>query len=166
MTSISPRFRWQWLVLVDDDTILGVSKMIDLIGCYDNETDDVTIGEVYGNEITPITIESGFEYLTGGGGKILNRESVKKLVKLDLEHRCYLSGTMEDFTLGRAFKDLNMTLVRTNRLHQFRPLDYPDEILRHQYPVSFHKFVGTDPFETYNNWFRQEDQQLKDMREI
>ena len=68
MTSISPRFRWQWLVLVDDDTILGVSKMIDLIGCYDNETDDVTIGEVYGNEITPITIESGFEAGSTAGG--------------------------------------------------------------------------------------------------
>ena len=36
---------WDWLVLVDDDVILSVSKVLDIIGCYDYDHDnDITIG--------------------------------------------------------------------------------------------------------------------------
>ena len=87
----------------------------------------------------------------------MNRRTVEKLVRLDLESLCNKSGTIEDFTLGRAFRDLNMTLVRTNRLHQYRSIDYPDELLQHQDPASFHKHEGIDPYFAYYEWFRETD---------
>jgi hypothetical protein len=76
-------------------------------------------------------------------------------------NRCYLSGTLEDFTLGRAFLELNMTLVRSNRLHQFRAVDYPEDLLRFEDPVSFHKFEFIDPYDTYDTWFRAEDEDFR-----
>ena len=150
------------MVLVDDDTILGVSKMLDLIGCYVDETDDVTIGEVYGKMISPVFNQNeGFQYPAGGAGKVLNRKSVRKLVDLvDFEFRCFQSGTTEDFMFGRVFSDLNLTLTNSVRLHQFRPQDYPADLLRHQDPISFHKFEKTDPWETYNFWFRKSDEEM------
>jgi hypothetical protein len=42
---------------------------------------------------------------------------------------------MEDFMHGRTFADLGLNLVRTNRLHQFRPRDYPVDLLRSQDPA-------------------------------
>jgi len=99
-------------------------------------------GELYGKNIAPMHLE---------------RRTVEKLVGLDLESRCIKSGTIEDFTLGRAFRDLNMTLVRTDRLHQFRAIDYPAELLKHQDPASFHKHEGIDPYFTYYEWFRETD---------
>ena len=154
--------RWEWMVLVDDDTILGVSKMIELIGCYANDTGPVTIGEVYGRMISPIFNQNeGFQYPAGGAGKALNRKSVRKLVDLvDFEFRCFQSGSIEDLMFGRVLADLDMTLTRTSRLHQCRPQDYPANLLRHQDPVSFHKFEQSDPWETYNVWFRKSDEQL------
>ena len=35
----------KWLVLVDDDTILSVSRVRSIINCYSNELDPVMIGE-------------------------------------------------------------------------------------------------------------------------
>ena len=42
---------FKWLVIADDDTMLGVSKLVNLIGCYDNDGDNgvpVAMGERYG----------------------------------------------------------------------------------------------------------------------
>jgi hypothetical protein len=32
--------------------------------------------------------------------------------------------------------------------------------LIHNIDPSFHKFAGTDPYETYDNWFRKADEEL------
>ena len=42
----------RWLVIADDDTLLGVSKLVNLIGCYDDIDDSlkwpVALGQRYG----------------------------------------------------------------------------------------------------------------------
>ena len=43
----------RWLVIGDDDTLFGVSKLANLIGCYDDDDDGgdnwpVVLGERYG----------------------------------------------------------------------------------------------------------------------
>ena len=41
--------QFRWLIIADDDTVLGVAKMLELIQCYDqDETDPIAIGHVYG----------------------------------------------------------------------------------------------------------------------
>ena len=42
----------QWLVITDDDTMLGVSKILELIHFYDRhgtETEPIALGERYGH---------------------------------------------------------------------------------------------------------------------
>jgi hypothetical protein len=76
------RFSYDWLVLVDDDTIISVSKVLDVIGCYDDDTGDVAVGELYGKDTSPVPQDDGFDYLSGGAGKLMNRRSVEKLVSM------------------------------------------------------------------------------------
>jgi UDP-glucose:O-linked fucose beta-1,3-glucosyltransferase len=38
---------WKWLVIADDDTMLGVSKLLNLLNCYDAD-EEIVIGERYG----------------------------------------------------------------------------------------------------------------------
>jgi len=45
--------KFRWLVIVDDDTLLSVAKLLELIQCYDNYDEDyIALGEVYGFRLT------------------------------------------------------------------------------------------------------------------
>jgi len=37
----APNRDWRWLIIVDDDTLLGISKVMDLINLYDDFHDSV-----------------------------------------------------------------------------------------------------------------------------
>ena len=45
--------KFRWLVIVDDDTLLSVAKLLELLQCYDDYDDDyIAIGEAYGFRLT------------------------------------------------------------------------------------------------------------------
>jgi len=55
--------------------MLGVSKIIDLLQCYDGYDDEfVSVGQRYGFYVAG-TGETGYNFLSGGGGMIFNRKT-------------------------------------------------------------------------------------------
>lgn len=56
--------------------------------------------------------------------------------------------------------DLGIPLVHSPRFHQARPEDYDGKELEARNPLSFHKFVATDPIKTYEKYFEKGDRKL------
>ena len=59
---------WKWLVIVDDDTILSVAKMMDLLQCYSNDKDNepwLALGEKWGFRVSMAKGRKGHDYLAG-----------------------------------------------------------------------------------------------------
>ncbi|KAI8119432.1 hypothetical protein FF38_06836 [Lucilia cuprina] len=143
----------QWLFLTDDDTLLSVSGVCQVLGCY-NSMDEIYLGERYGYRLYA---EDGFNYITGGGGIAFSLP----VVKLILQHcSCPSATAPDDMILGSCLHSLQLKALHSPRFHQARPNDYPLELLQQVPPVSFHKFWQLDPIEVYNQWFAAEDHQL------
>lgn len=47
---------------------------------------------------------------------------------------------------------------------QARPIDYPEEVLLYNHPISFHKFWQIDPYYVYEYWLRKNDADAIDER--
>lgn len=111
---------WRWLVIADDDTMLGVSKMMDLLQCYDQFEDEfIPLGERYGYFVSGPN-SRGYNFLSGGGGIILNRK-----VALKLNSGCSCPhpdpmDRMDDVHLGSCLNDLKIPIIHSDRLHQVR----------------------------------------------
>jgi hypothetical protein len=43
---------------------------------------------------------------------------------------------------------------------QQKPEDYDSDLLSRQDPISFHKFISTDPIRNYDQWFKTFDDDL------
>lgn len=147
---------WKWLVIADDDTILSVEKLVEYLHCF-KEDEKVFLGQRYGYRVAFGT--HGYDYITGGGGMILNRKMVEAIVE---SKRCQCSSpdAPDDMHLGMCLSKLGLSLVHSPRFHQARPDDYALNQLVHQDPISFHKFWENDPYKVYDAWFRQADKKL------
>ena len=44
------------------------------------------------------------------------------------------------------------------------PEDYDPNLLSHQDPVSFHKYIRTDPFRNYDHYFRTSDDPFRQLK--
>jgi len=150
-----------WLVIVDDDTVFSPVRLAQLIGCYSTD-EPVILGQRYGYRAH----QGGYNYITGGGGKIINRAAVKVLVE-DLDDGCSCPSvdTPEDMHIfGICAKRANIHLSHSGRMFQARPLDYPSALLAYRRPVSFHKHWNIDPVKVYDEWFRKSDDKLRNKR--
>uniref|UniRef100_A0A1B6JMB4 Fringe-like glycosyltransferase domain-containing protein n=1 Tax=Homalodisca liturata TaxID=320908 RepID=A0A1B6JMB4_9HEMI len=135
----------QWLVLVDDDTLLSVSRLQSLLSCWAEQA--VVVGERYGYNVhSPL----GYNYPTGGGGMAISATLLPKLVS---DCRCQAADSPDDMHLGFCLARLAVPLVHSPFFHQARPVDYAPGYLATQLPVSFHKHWMLDPVVTYNEWF-------------
>ena len=162
---------WEWLVIVDDDTILGVQNLFHLLHHYDPKHPFV-IGKRFGYALSQEKI--GYNYLAGGAGMIFNSAIVSALMQNNGKYcSCPRPDEHDDmFLAGQCIKTINGYIINDNGFHQYSPSDYSPELLRFQkYPISFHKFYtinaeyGTlewnDPKETYQTYFERADAFLK-----
>lgn len=150
-----------WLVIVDDDTVFSPVRMAQLIACYPTD-EPVILGQRYGYKAQ----EGGYNYVTGGGGKIINRVAVKALTE-GLEDGCSCPSvdTPEDMHIfGICAKRANIPINHSGRMFQARPLDYPIAMISYRKPVSFHKHWNIDPVKVYDEWFRKADDLLRKER--
>lgn len=153
---------WKWLVLADDDTILGVSKVLQILANYDPD-DVIQLGQRYGFKVA--SGEYGFDYITGGGGMVFSLAAVIKIFEDESRCTCPKDDHPDDMHLGACFANAGLHLIHSHKFHQGRPEDYPDDLLLIQDPVSFHKFWNNKPLEIYQHYFRQDDQSLKRLKE-
>ncbi|XP_065347192.1 beta-1,3-glucosyltransferase [Cloeon dipterum] len=138
-----------WLVIADDDTILSVARLQEFLSCHSQIETPLALGERYGFRV--MEPENGYNYLTGGGGMVINRAAVKLLAK---ECRCPADNFPDDmYIMGICLSKASIPLVHSSLFHQARPDDYAQEYLAMQKPISFHKHWQVNPFEVYKNWF-------------
>nr|XP_048275019.1 beta-1,3-glucosyltransferase isoform X2 [Myodes glareolus] len=135
----------EWLVIVDDDTLISISRLRHLLSCY-NSSDPVFLGERYGYGLGT----GGYSYVTGGGGMVFSREAIQRLLASNC--RCYSNDAPDDMVLGMCFSGLGVPVTHSPLFHQARPVDYPKDYLSHQIPISFHKHWHIDPVKVYRTW--------------
>ena len=142
----------KWLVIADDDTILSVSRMLQLLQCYDH-TKPIVLGERYGYGLNK---GYGYSYITGGGGMVMSRRAIEEWSKKKCS--CPSIDTPDDMILGQCFSfKVGVPVVHSPLFHQARPVDYAEGYLANQTPISFHKHWMIDPIKVYNDWFAKAD---------
>ena len=161
---------WKWLVLVDDDTILGVHKLLEFINHY-NPNDPMVIGRRYGYRF--FQGDQGYNYITGGAGMVYSLAMVTEILKYNgRQCKCPKPDEHDDmYFTGVCAKKLGIPVLHSDRFHQMSPSDYSRDLLQNFDPISFHKFYnideeyGTrnwnDPRRTYNKYFKDSDEYLK-----
>ena len=141
-----------WLVIADDDSIIGLSALVKLLNCY-NSDDPIVLGERYGYGLTSAR---GYSYITGGGSMVMSRGAIKAWVEKDC--RCHTIDSPDDMVLGQCFSySVGAPVVHSPRFHQARPQDYSDGYLQNLQPVSFHKHYEIDPIKVYEKYFAKND---------
>uniref|UniRef100_A0A8D0U3X0 Beta-1,3-glucosyltransferase n=1 Tax=Sus scrofa TaxID=9823 RepID=A0A8D0U3X0_PIG len=140
-----------WLVIVDDDTLISISRLQRLLSCYD-ASEPLVLGERYGYGLGT----GGYSYVTGGGGMVFSREALRRL--LASKCRCYRNDAPDDMVLGMCFSGLGIPVTHSPLFHQARPVDYPQDYLSHQVPISFHKHWNIDPVRVYFTWLAPREQ--------
>uniref|UniRef100_A0A8D2ZRG4 Beta 3-glucosyltransferase b n=1 Tax=Scophthalmus maximus TaxID=52904 RepID=A0A8D2ZRG4_SCOMX len=139
-----------WLLIVDDDTLISLPRLRRLLRCYDPK-EAVSLGERYGYSL----VLNGYSYATGGGGMVLSRVAVSRLMSSGC--RCYSDDAPDDMVLGRCFTSLGVPITHSPLFHQARPDDYNETLISLQQAISFHKHWNIDPVAVYRHWLRDKD---------
>ncbi|XP_028838713.1 beta-1,3-glucosyltransferase isoform X2 [Denticeps clupeoides] len=134
-----------WLLIVDDDTLISLPRLKKLLSCYDPR-EPVSLGERYGYGL----IQNGYSYITGGGGMVFSRAAVGRLLSSGC--RCYSDDAPDDMVLGMCMNTLGLPVTHSPLFHQARPDDYPKAYLARQPQISFHKHWNVNPGEMYRQW--------------
>ncbi|XP_032514054.2 beta-1,3-glucosyltransferase isoform X1 [Danaus plexippus] len=143
----------KWIVLADDDTILGIQRLREILTCYRGGYDVTVIAERYGYGYgKKISGGKGYSYPTGGGGTAL---SVGAAVALS-SCPCSTLDQPDDMALGACAARRNITITHSPLFHQARPQDYPREVLARDRPASFHR-LSAPPGRVYSTWFQRDD---------
>ncbi|XP_019633421.1 PREDICTED: beta-1,3-glucosyltransferase-like [Branchiostoma belcheri] len=140
--------KMDWLIIADDDTLLSVPRLLRVLSCYD-PSDPIFLGERYGYGLTRGE-DSGYAYITGGGGMVLSRAGVRTLMLSSCG--CPADDSPDDMILGMCSEMTGVQVVHSQLFHQARPADYSTGYLSHQPPVSFHKHWNNDPYKVYNKY--------------
>ncbi|KAM9348097.1 beta-1,3-glucosyltransferase [Symphorus nematophorus] len=136
-----------WLLIVDDDTLISLPRLRRLLRCYDPK-EAVSLGERYGYGL----VQNGYSYTTGGGGMVLSRVAVSRLVSSGCS--CYSDDAPDDMVLGRCFTSLGVPITHSPLFHQARPEDYSETLISMQQAISFHKHWNIDPVAVYKHWLQ------------
>jgi len=137
----------KYLIIVDDDTLLSIQRLLHLIRCFMLSNDiPIVLGERYG-------YGNYYAYPTGGSGIILNRQAVQQIL---LNCQCPSPDTPDDMFLGICLKRMNIPLIHIQELHQAQPNAYSKDWLQHQKPISFHKFENINVEEVYQTYLHEE----------
>ncbi|KAJ8404724.1 hypothetical protein AAFF_G00335870 [Aldrovandia affinis] len=137
--------RTNWLLIVDDDTLISLPRLQSLLRCY-QPSEPVCLGERYGYGLG----QGGYSYITGGGGMVFSRAAVTRL--LGSGCKCYSNDAPDDMVLGMCLNALGLPVTHSPLFHQARPEDYPKDFLAHQVPISFHKHWNIDPVVVFHKW--------------
>ncbi|XP_022052751.2 beta-1,3-glucosyltransferase isoform X1 [Acanthochromis polyacanthus] len=142
-----------WLLIVDDDTLISLPRLRRLLRCYD-PTEAVILGERYGYGL----VHKGYSYTTGGAGMVLSRTAVSRLLSSGCS--CYSDDAPDDMVIGRCFTSLGVPITHSPLFHQARPDDYPETLISLQQAISFHKHWNINPVAVYRE--RLQDTQPRD----
>ncbi|XP_057656470.1 uncharacterized protein LOC130894005 isoform X2 [Diorhabda carinulata] len=142
----------EWIIIVDDDTILGVANLQHILACYD-PSEKIGLGERYGYQLH----FGGYTYITGGGGMVFSKPLLEKLAR---NCKCSTLNEPDDMILGLCMARMGIEVTHSPAFHQARPPDYNPKFLESYEVVSFHKHYMLDPVEVYIRWFEAKDRMI------
>jgi UDP-glucose:O-linked fucose beta-1,3-glucosyltransferase len=140
----------KWYFIADDDTVLGVDRLLRLLRTYDS-SQPLFIGERYGLGRTGANWKKDFgtgnDFITMGGGVVYSGPALRALVACRDCH-CMRPDEPDDMALGFLMSnrvDPPVRVTHEEGFHQARPREYHPLVLRHQDSmVSFHRFDVND----------------------
>ncbi|KAG7255996.1 hypothetical protein CRUP_012389 [Coryphaenoides rupestris] len=100
-----------WLLVVDDDTLISLPRLRSLLRCYD-ATEAVSLGERYGYGLG----QKGYSYTTGGAGMVFSRTAVTKILSGGCS--CYHDDAPDDMVLGMCLSTLGVPVTHSPLFHQ------------------------------------------------
>lgn len=130
----------------------STSSLSEYLGCFDRN-DYIYLGERYGYDL--FSDDNGYNYITGGGGIVLNLKTVKKIIE---SCSCPSPSSPDDMIIASCLKQFEIEPIHSTLFHQARPKDYPKAVLSSR-SISFHKFWQIDPVVEYSKWFRKRDEE-------
>lgn len=139
-------------MISDDSSLNSTSSLSEYLGCFDN-SDYIYMGERYGYDL--FSDDSGYNYVTGGGGIVFNVKTVRKIVE---SCSCPSPSSPDDMILGACLKQFEIDPIHSTLFHQARPRDYPPTVFNRN-SISFHKFWQIDPLVEYAKLFRKKDEE-------
>ncbi|OZC10704.1 Fringe-like protein [Onchocerca flexuosa] len=145
----------RWLVITDDDTLISVSRLYELLSCYDAKK-EIIIGERYGYGFSTDGRE-GYDYPTGGAGMIFSRKAVEKIASFC---SCPSIDSPDDMIIGMCARRLYIPIIHSAAFHQAQPEDYSELYLKRIRPISFHKFMDINPYEVYMKRLHEASDQI------
>ncbi|CDJ40491.1 Galactosyltransferase, related, related [Eimeria tenella] len=101
------------------------------------------LGERYGYGLSGGSGAGGYEYVTMGGGMVVDRAAAALLVECVDSGRCSCpeDGTADDMLLGLWAHRVQLPLLHARGMHQERPADYHPLLVEATTPVSFHRML-------------------------
>uniref|UniRef100_A0A3P8VGH5 Beta 3-glucosyltransferase a n=1 Tax=Cynoglossus semilaevis TaxID=244447 RepID=A0A3P8VGH5_CYNSE len=145
----------QWLLIVDDDTLISLPRLRALLSCYD-PSGPVGLGERYGYGLSQGVSMSIYiyPYIYIHFTYIFLYTAVVQL--LNSGCKCYSNDAPDDMVLGMCLNALRIPVTHSPLFHQARPEDYPRDLLAHQVPISFHKHWNIEPVAVFNKWLKDD----------
>ena len=154
---LAPGGAAQYFVVVDDDTLLSVPRLLRALAAFD-PAQPVFAGERYGYGLQAGRPRAGYNYMTGGSGMILSAEALRRVAACG-HCRC-ADDAPDDMFLGMWMKALGVPALRVPGMHQAAPKDYHEAILTGTRHVSFHSCrgeLGCDARAVYARYLKDED---------
>jgi hypothetical protein len=135
----------------DDGNNNSISSLSEYIGCFDKR-EHIYLGERYGYDL--FSDDTGYNYITGGGGIVFNVKTIRKLVE---SCSCASPSSPDDMIIASCLRSLNIEPIHSSLFHQARSKDYAPEVLSAN-AISFHKFWQIDPLEVYERWRKRDEE--------
>lgn len=130
----------------------SISALVRHLACY-SPYEDLYLGERYGYFLLN---DAGYNYITGGGGIVLTRPTLKKLAT---NCTCPTIHSPDDMILSTCLSQFNIQATHSSNFHQARPIDYPAAVVADKTnTISFHKYWQIDPYGVYEKWFKENDE--------
>ncbi|WKS77708.1 hypothetical protein CPCDC_5g540 [Cryptosporidium sp. 43IA8] len=141
INNINSNYKIKYFALVDDDTLIIPFSLLNSLTYInhqynDNDHFDLYLGLRY--SFGSIIDNWSIDYITGGGGIIINSNSLSKLAKCK-ECICNKPDEPDDMALGRWFKFLNIKAINFNGFHQAESIHYHSYYNYFSHIISFHK---------------------------
>ena len=107
---------------------------------------------VDGVDTVDLAAEIGYDYITMGGGLVINRCGLVALLEANDAPGI---DTPDDMWVGLCLKEMGVEVVHHEGFHQEPPSAYPPEVLAQRQAVSFHRHAPDNPDEVYARFLAQ-----------
>jgi UDP-glucose:O-linked fucose beta-1,3-glucosyltransferase len=103
-----------FIEIIENSYVTSVDRLQEFLSCYGPTKEPLALGERYGFRLFDHDV--GYNYLTGGGGMVLNRGAVELLSK---DCKCPSIDYPDDmYIMGLCLSKLRIPILHSSLFHQ------------------------------------------------